>query len=67
MIEGRMLGKRSLPRPKSRMQDTLIILLLLETGFFISPPLGMKDPWNKDVLEDGISENLQRAAINCRF
>ena len=66
MIEGRMLGKRSLARPKSRMQGTLI-LLLLETRSFISPPQAMKVPRNEGVLEDSMYENIKREAINCKL
>ena len=32
-----------------------------------SPPQGIKDPGNKDVLENGTCENIKREAINCRL
>ena len=69
VIKGRILSKRSLAKPRSRMLDTLIIILLESHWSLISPPQGMKVPGNEDVLEDGTYENIQRikAIAGCRF
>ena len=58
-----MLGKRSLARPRSGMLDTFNYW---RQGLS-SPRQGIKDPGNKDVLENGTCENIKREAINWRL